>query len=420
MAKTALKWAGAVLAVVVAALLAYGAYVMLSYYRLDDNLPLEEAPAASAAVLPEAIDLAATPELTVVTANLGFGAYGPGFDFFMDGGGGSVAESAEAAAANIAGTAEAVATLRPDFVLFQEVDVDGTRSHHVNQWGLLQADLPGYASAFAQNYDSPFLAWPPSAPHGANRAGLVTFSDYRIAGTLRRSLPISDSFGKFLDLDRCYSICRTPTTGAPANAASGEGTPGEGAVGAGAPGAAVAPGESAAGQAPGDAGPADGASAAVAAAPELVLFNVHLSAYGADASIMEGQRAMLFADMERERAAGNYVIVGGDFNHDLLGASNEVFGNATATEASWAKPFDFASVPDGFIVGPKAQFDAGTFASAATCRDAGRPYDGTNDRWVMDGFVYSDNVRALGYDTLDLDFAYSDHKPVVLRFALGS
>jgi len=47
-----------------------------------------------------------------------------------------------------------------------------------------------------------------------------------------------------------------------------------------------------------------------------------------------------------------------------------------------------------------------------------RPYDGTNDRWVMDGFIYSDNVEVVYCQTLDLDFAYSDHNPVVLTFSL--
>ncbi len=37
----------------------------------------------------------------------------------------------------------------------------------------------------------------------------------------------------------------------------------------------------------------------------------------------------------------------------------------------------------------------------------------------MDTFIYSDNVKALSCETLDLDFAFSDHNPVVLRFALA-
>lgn len=365
MVKKALITAGAIVGTLILALLIYVAYVMMSWYRLDDALPLEVEAPADGAALPEIT--VQDGELTVVAANLGFGAYGPEFDFFMDGGTGSVAKSADSVRENIEGNAAAIKELSPDFVLFQEVDVDGTRSHHVDEYALLQEALPAFASVYAQNYDSPYLAWPPYAPHGANRAGLVTFSRFQVTDALRRSLPISDSLSKFLDLDRCYSITRIPT----------------------------------------DQG------------PDLVLFNVHLSAYGADATIMQGQREMLYEDMVRERDAGNYVIAGGDFNHDMIGISNDVFGNQTDTDASWAKPFDFEGVPDGFTVGAKAQVDAGTFDSAATCRDAGLPYDGTNDRWVMDAFIYSDNVVCLEQRTLDEDFAFSDHNPVYLRFTLS-
>lgn len=105
----------------------------------------------------------------------------------------------------------------------------------------------------------------------------------------------------------------------------------------------------------------------------------------------------------------------------MIGVSGEVYGNATQVVESWAKPYDFAGVPEGFTVAAKAKLDeTGTaaFPDAATCRDAGRPYDGTNDRWVMDTFIYSDNVECLDCSTVDLDFAYSDHNPVAMTFKL--
>lgn len=364
-----LKIIGILLAALLVALLGYVAYVMLSYYRLDDSLPLEmEAPVNGASVH-ETIDIEKGPALTVATANLGFGAYNREFDFFMDGGTGSVAASEQVVRDDINGSAEALTALDPAFVLFQEVDVDGTRSHHVNEYALLRDRFPAYASMYAQNYDSPFLAWPLYAPHGANRAGLATFSRYALTDGLRRSLPISESFSKLLDLDRCYSLVRIPTSNG----------------------------------------------------RELVLFNVHLSAYGADESIMAAQRSMLYEDMTRERAAGNYVIAGGDYNHDMIGVSGDVYGNQVKAVESWAKPYDFAGVPEGFTVGCKAKLDdegMASFDDAATCRDAGRPYDGTNDRWIMDAFIYSDNIECLSYETLDLDFAFSDHNPVVMTFRL--
>ena len=112
------------------------------------------------------------------------------------------------------------------------------------------------------------------------------------------------------------------------------------------------------------------------------------------------------------------MIVGGDFNHDMTGDSGERYNNQIQAVESWAKPFDFASVPEGFTVGSRALTEAGQFDMAATCRDAGRAYDGTNDRWVLDAFIYSDNVEVLEYETVDLDFAYSDHNPVRMVFRL--
>ena len=122
-----------------------------------------------------------------------------------------------------------------------------------------------------------------------------------------------------------------------------------------------------------------------------------------------------------ELAAGNYVIAGGDYNHDMIGVSGEVYGKAAQAVESWAKPYDFDGVPQGCTVAAKAKLDeTGTAAcpDAATCRDAGRPYDGTNDRWVMDTFIYSDNVECLDCSTVDLDFGYSDHSPVAMTFKL--
>lgn len=372
--KRILKVLAGIIIAILLVVVVYLAYVILSYDRLDDSLALpHDAPAAAGDA--SAIDVAGplvdadADSLTVVSANLGFGAYNHDFDFFMDGGTGSVAESADVVREDVTGSAKAVRALDPDFILFQEVDIDGTRSHHIDQYALLREQFPESESVFCQNYDSAFLAWPPYAPHGANKAGLVTFSDCDIAQATRRSLPISESFSKFLDLDRCYSICRISSTNG----------------------------------------------------HDLVLINVHLSAYGADADIMAAQREKLYEDMVREYEAGNYVIAGGDFNHDMIGVSDEVYDNEVQVEASWAKPYDFEGVPEGFTVAAKEKLDAvgeDAYTDAATCRDAGRPYDGTNDRWVMDTFIYSDNVECVEYGTVDLDFAYSDHNPVALTFKL--
>ncbi|MFR7494172.1 MAG: endonuclease/exonuclease/phosphatase family protein [Adlercreutzia sp.] len=342
MAKRIITVLLALLGALLAVALVYVAYVMVTYERLPDNLALTvDAPLAADEAAPV---VSADEEFTVVTANLGFGAYNRDFDFFMDGGTGSVAESPEVVREDILGSAEAIRALSPDFVLFQEVDTDGTRSHHIDEYELLRTQFPSDWSVFCQNYDSAFLAWPLYAPHGANRAGLATFSRLPVGDPVRKSLPISESFSKLLDLDAATPSCACPRA-TPSSCSS----------------TCICP----------------------PTGPTLPSWR---------------PARKLYEDMTAERVAGNYVIAGGDYNHDMIGVSGEVYGNAAQAVESWAKPYDFDGVPEGFTVAAKAKLDeTGTaaFPDAATCRDAGRPYDGTNDRWVMDTFIYSDNVECL-------------------------
>lgn len=190
--------------------------------------------------------------------------------------------------------------LEPDFLLLQEVDVDGTRSHHVDEKAYIQSLLPGFGPAvFAQNYDSPYLFWPLLEPHGANRAGQLTMSRYPIASALRRSLPIEEGVMKLVDLDRCYSVSRIPVDGG----------------------------------------------------GELVLYNLHLSAYTSDGKIAEEQLKMLFADMLAEYEAGNWAVAGGDFNKDLLGNSDEIFG-VSGPDYTWAQAIPPELIPEGWLSWP--------------------------------------------------------------------
>ena len=147
---------------------------------------------------------------------------------------------------------------------------------------------------------------------------------------------------------------------------------------------------------------------------ELVLINFHLSAYTTDPTVAEAQLAMMYEDMTAEYKAGNYVICGGDFNKDLLGDSSEVFG-VSGEDYSWAQPFPYDSVPEGFTV--VAPFDEEN--PVPSCRNADKPWDPeTNFQLTIDGFIISDNVRPVSSDVVDLQFACSDHNPVYMDFIL--
>ena len=253
----------------------------------------------------------------------------------------------------------------PDFALLQEVDIVGTRSWHIDETAYLSDAMTGceFDEVFAQNYDSPYLFYPLIQPHGANQSGIVTLSRHPIASAARRELPVESGFMKLLDLDRCYSVSRIPT-------ASGK---------------------------------------------ELVLYNLHLSAYTSDGAIATEQLELLCADMLAEYEAGNYCVAGGDFNKDLLGNSPEIFGVAAGENDTWAQPIPEGTIPAGLTL--VAPFDE--TAPAASCRTASEPYSiETTFRLTVDGFLVSDNVEVVDSAVLDAGFLYSDHNPVWMDFTL--
>ena len=263
------------------------AYVFLTYDRIEDRqslTPRGEAALSSAAV---------NEEYTVMTQNVGFGAYTADFTFFMDGGESSRAESKESVENCINGISGNIRAYDPDFVFFQEVDTDSTRSYHVDERAMLSADFDGCSEVFAVNYHSAYLMYPLTEPHGRSNSGLLTLSRAGISSALRRSLPISTGFSKILDLDRCYSVSRVP----------------------------------------------------VENGKELVLFNVHLSAYGGSDEIRTAQMSMLFDDMKSEYEKGNYCVAGGDFNHDFTGDSTMKFNDVGGTDFGWAQPFPEELLP---------------------------------------------------------------------------
>lgn len=147
---------------------------------------------------------------------------------------------------------------------------------------------------------------------------------------------------------------------------------------------------------------------------ELVLYNLHLSAYTSDGTIAEEQLEILFADMLSEYGKGNYAIAGGDFNKDILGNSEEVFG-VSGPAYTWAQPIPAELVPEGLsIIVP---FDGED--PVPSCRNADRPYGPDNYVVTVDGFITSANVEALEARVWDTGFRWSDHNPVYLDFILS-
>lgn len=115
----------------------------------------------------------------------------------MDGGKSSWAKSKKSVLKTVKNAGNLTKSYDPDFALIEEIDLNSTRSYHVNEYSILKKCLKNYDTVFAQNYDSAFLFYPFTQPHGSSKAGLALFSRYPIKDSLRRSLPISTSYNKF-------------------------------------------------------------------------------------------------------------------------------------------------------------------------------------------------------------------------------
>jgi endonuclease/exonuclease/phosphatase family metal-dependent hydrolase len=386
----------AVVVTVAAIVGGYLIYLRVSVQRLPDRQALDVSYSQNSATDPdpdrfredEGSRLRTGTAYRAVTYNLGFGAFDHDFSFFMsenrtvDGdsvkGLMSRAESEDVARKNIGAAVNVVTGLQSDFAVFQEIDRNAGRSYGIDELALITRTLTDgleggngfFANAYATNFHTGWLFWPPARPMGrVSDSGMATYSRYAVDEAERRNLPIDDSFfGRLFDLDRCFTVMRLPVTVA-------EELGGEDAAG------------------------------------ELVLIGVHLSAYDAGEK-MRGEQMKVLADfMKEEREKGNWVIAGGDWNQSFPGSLDAFKGRMETP--GWATPFMEDILPEGFSLVGADNADV-----IATCRDTSIPWTpGVSYETIFDGWVASDNVAA-SVENIDTDYAASDHNPVLLTFTL--
>lgn len=346
-----------VLSIFIAIILVYVGYVFFSYGRIADNEPVEITQKAK-------MNQAATnKEYKISTFNIGYGSYTPDYTFFMDGGKQSKAVSEASVVKNISGVIDTTKKIDPDFALFQEVDEKATRSRGVDEVTQINQQFSDYTSVFATNYDSAFLMYPVLDPIGKSKSGILTLSNHEIETSTRYSLPIETNFNKFFDLDRAFTVSKIP----------------------------------------------------VENGKYLMLYNVHLSAYIKDQKIQKEQVHKLFEHMENEYKKGNYVVGGGDFNHDLLDSSTETFKNDTTEEYTWLQPFPKEELPKNLQVATLSE----TKIPVPSVRNLDKPYTkGESFVALIDGFIVSDNVENVSGKVSDAEFENSDHNPVEMTFKL--
>ena len=372
----------AVVVVIVLFVVGYVGYVLLSYNRIGDmELSVNRVSTNENVKLDEIYSIS--------TYNIGFGAYSQDFTFFLDTGYDeegnetcgyySKAKSKDDVLFNTTGAIKTITDLNVDFALFQEVDTSSTRSYKINQNEMIKGSFDLYDSTFAVNFHSAYLPYPLYDMHGIANAGLATLSRYQIQSAKRYEYTISDSLSKLFDLDRCFSE----------NIIKIEGSD-----------------------------------------KVLHIVNSHMSAYDKGGVIRAKQIQQLNDFMQVCKDKGDYVIIGGDFNHDLL-TNNPNFSYTTTNmpfyvnkkAPDWVSFFFNEEGKTDFIDGYRIV----TSDNHPTCRNNDMEWEiGKTYTCVVDGYIVSDNISVEliqnvqtknGKKGID-GFAYSDHEPVYMQFKL--
>ncbi len=319
-------------------------YIMITDYKPDDEIPID-------------INNNQTQQIklndtyTATTFNIGYCGLDKGQDFFKDGGTSSRSSSEEQTIINLENIIKFLQQQSSDFYLIQEIDVKASRSYNVNELKALEEGLPEYTSAFAINYKVPWVPVPVTNPMGHVEGGIDTFSKYQLDSSTRYQFPGEDVWpDRLFLLDRCMTENIIELDNG----------------------------------------------------KQLIINNLHLSAFD-NGTVRAQQVAFVKEYMTKEYEKGNYVIIGGDWNHFLVKNEDDV--------DNWVQELPADFLPEGW--------QWAVDESIPTVRANGTSYvEGETYTTIIDGFLVSPNVEIVDVYGHNLYFENSDHNPQTMEFRL--
>lgn len=297
---------------------------------------------------------------TFLNWNIGYGGLGNKADFFLDEGTSVRSDKADVERYLTGINQTLKANQSTDFILLQEVDKDSKRSYFTNEYQKIADMLLAHAAVFAENFNVKYVPVPLASvqPIGKVLSGLATYSAYSSTENIRYQYPGKYEWPKrIFHLDRCMLLKRVP----------------------------------------------------LANGKELIVINSHNSAYD-NGKLKPLEMEMMKKILLEEYNKGNYVVVGADWNQCPPKFAYDSFSKANADDyfqSNIAENF----MPEGW----QWVFDAQT----PTNRKLAKPYKkGETFTTLIDFYLVSPNVEVLNVETIDLDFAFSDHQPIKLKVKL--
>lgn len=298
--------------------------------------------------------------INIITYNLGYLSLDNTQDFFMDGGKGVRPLNATNVTKNLAAVKSFIENQDADIYLFQEVDINSKRSYKINEYSGLKESFDGTAT-FAYMFNSLYIPYPIFNTVGHVESGVMTLNKYNVKEATRIALPSAYSWPKRAVMYKnCLLEQRIEIEDSD---------------------------------------------------KELVIYNIHLDAYGKEEGKTE-QLDILVSHMNEEYEKGNYVIAGGDFNQTFPDVDTEKFP-ITDTKNFVPTQISKDYLPEGwkFV----------TDVEKPTSRLLNEEYSGSYDNtqlYIIDGYIISPNIESQSVETIENNFSYSDHQPVKIKIKL--
>lgn len=293
--------------------------------------------------------------ITIFTWNIGYGGLGKEMDFFHEGGT-MVRPDTKKFYDYIQGISNLVKkNNRMDFIFIQEVDTHSKRSYYLNEAIEIAANLKTWGYSFAKNYDCRYVPVPLYEPMGRAISGIATYTRFKPASAERVDYGSRFSWPTDLVmLKRCFLVMRF----------------------------------------------------LLPSGKDLVLINTHNSVYDSGAVLRKKELNLLHLYVMNDFNKGNYVIIGGDWNMNPRGFIPDSIKTGDKVRRN------YPPIGDDFLPGWQFVFDN----SKPSNRDVNEPYVlGRTYTTIIDFFVLSPNLAPVSVNTIQAEFANSDHLPVVVK-----